>query len=70
MPGGIQSKPMLKKRYRSAAERDLWHGMLDTGEHSRCDLSDLGLPARRHEWRLALFVSLALMTFVSLYWLH
>ncbi|HEY3355229.1 MAG TPA: hypothetical protein VGQ83_18395 [Polyangia bacterium] len=59
-----------KKRYRSAAERVLWLGMIDPGLSSGVDLSRVGLPARRREWRLAIFVSVALVSVVSLIWLR
>ena len=59
-----------KKRYRSAAERVLWLGMIESGLASGCDLSGVGLRPRRREWRPVLVISMALMAIASLIWLY
>jgi hypothetical protein len=59
-----------KKRYRTEAERTLWLGIIESGVSSSCDLSGVGVPVRRREWRYALVIGAALMAVAFLVWLR
>jgi hypothetical protein len=68
---GIKASQMsTKKPYRSSAQRVLWRNMIDSGLSAGCDLSRVGLPARRREWRVALLLSVAALSALSLLWLR
>jgi hypothetical protein len=59
-----------KKRYRTEAERALWLGIVESGVSSACDLSGVGVRARRREWPVVLVIGAALMAVAFLVWLH